>query len=130
MAGSDHVLHLFIISTRTGETSVFLLEREPGVVEFPQLDVSEKELDDESGLMRRIRDATGMEVAISGFVDPPTPGVLQPPNSKFLLGRVVAGTPHPTEPHVGWEWRPGNNLLSLQFLPKLMVDALRVFMNS
>jgi len=40
---------------------VFLLEREPGVVEFPQLDVSEQELDDESGLMRRIRDATGME---------------------------------------------------------------------
>lgn len=129
-AAADHVLHLFLISTRTGDTSVFLLEREPGMVEFPQLGVAERELDDEPGLVRRIREITGMDVAISGFVDPPSPGVLQPPNSKFLIGRVVSGTPHPAVPHVGWEWRPGNNLLSLQFLPRLMVDALRVFMNS
>jgi hypothetical protein len=127
---AEHILHLFLISTRTGETTVFLLEREPGVVEFPQLGVSEKDLDDESGLVRRIQDATGMDVAISGFLDPPVPAAIQPPNSKFLIGRVVGGSPRPRLPHVGWEWRLGNNLLSLQFLPKLMVDELRIFMNS
>ncbi|MHB8578083.1 MAG: hypothetical protein ACYDCQ_22460, partial [Dehalococcoidia bacterium] len=127
---TDHNLHLFLISTRTGETTVFLLEREPGFVEFPQLLVQDKELDDEPELVRRIRDATGMDVAISGFLDPPVPGVIQPANSKFLLGRVVGGTPKPTIPHVGWEWRPGSNLLSLEFLPKLMADQLRVFMNN
>jgi len=44
--------------------------------------------------------------------------------------RIEPGSPHPAVAHVGWEWRPGNNLLSLQFLPKLMVDELRVFMNN
>jgi hypothetical protein len=130
VSSADHILHLFLISTSTGDTSVFLLEREPGVVEFPQLDVSEKELDDESGLVQRIRDTTGMDVAISGFLNAAATGVLQPDNSKFLIGRVVGGTPHPSAEHVGWEWRRGNNLLSLQFLPRLMVDELRVFMNS
>jgi hypothetical protein len=130
VSSADHVLHLFLISTRTGDSSVFLLEREPGMVEFPQLDVVDRELDDEPGLVRRIQESTGMDVAISGFIDPPGPGVVEPANSKFLIARVVGGSPHPTTPHVGWEWRPGNNLLSLQFLPRLMVDELRVFMNS
>ncbi|HEY7296267.1 MAG TPA: hypothetical protein VH916_14575 [Dehalococcoidia bacterium] len=127
---TEHVLHLFIISTRTGDTTVFLLEREPGVVEFPQICATDKELDDEPELVRRIQSATGMDVAISGFLDPPAGTEIQPPHSKFLIGRVVSGTPRPGVPHVGWEWRSGNNLLSLQFLPRLMVDELRVFMNS
>ncbi len=127
---AEHVLHLFLITTVAGETAVFLLEREPGAVEFPRIIVSEQDLDDEAGLVRRIRDAVGMEVAISGFLDPPAPETLRPANSKFLIGRVVSGTPRLTLPHVGWEWRPGNNLLSLQFLPRVMVDELRVFMNS
>ncbi len=127
---THHVLHLFIISTRTGDTTVFLLEREPGVVEFPQIDASDKDLDDEPELVRRIQAATGMDVAISGFLDPPAGTEIQPSNSKFLIGRVVSGNPRPSVPHVGWEWRSGNNLLSLQFLPRLMVDELRVFMNS
>ena len=126
----EYNLHLFLISTRTGETTVFLLEREPGIVEFPQLSVGDSDLDDEPELVRRIHDATGMDVAISGFLDPPVPGAIQPPNSKFLIGRVVGGSPHPSAEHVGWEWRPGNNLLSLEFLPKLMADQLRVFMNN
>ncbi len=130
MADPDHILHLFLISTRTGETSVFLLEREPGVVEFPQLGVSARDLDDEQELVRRIRECTGMDVAISGLLDPPGPGAIEPPNSKFLIGRVTGGSPQPSVQHVGWEWRLGNNLLSLQFLPRLMVDELRVFMNN
>lgn len=130
MGSADHVLHLFLISTRTGDSSVFLLEREPGMVEFPQLDVQDAELDDETGLVHRIQETTGMDVAISGFINPPAPGVVEPPNSKFLIARVIGGSPRPSAPHVGWEWRPGNNLLSLQFLPRLMVDELRVFMNT
>src|SRR5581483_10292618 len=90
---TEHVLHLFIISTRTGDTTVFLLEREPGVVEFPQIDASDKDLDDEPELVRRIQAATGMDVAISGFLDPPAGTEIQPPNSKFLIGRVVSGQP-------------------------------------
>jgi hypothetical protein len=130
MSDGEYVLHLFLISTRTGETTVFLVETEEGVVEFPRITAGERELDDEPELVRRIKDTTGMEVAISGFLTPPTPESVQPANSRFLIGRVVAGTPRPAMPHVGWEWRPGNNLLSLQFLPKMMVDELRVFMNS
>lgn len=130
MGDGDHVLHLFIISTRTSETSVFLLEREPGVVEFPQITVADRDLDNEPELLRRIQTATGMDVAISGFLNPPSGRPIEPPNSKFLIGRIVGGAPRPTLPHVGWEWHPGNNLLSLEFLPKLMVDELRVFMNN
>ena len=130
MDDGEHVLHLFLISTRTGETTVFLVETRQGEVEFPRIAATERDLDDEPELLRRIREATGMEVAISGFINPPTPESLHPANSKFLIGRVVGGNPRPAVEHVGWEWRPGNNLLSLQFLPKLMVDELRVFMNS
>jgi len=125
---AEFVLHLFLISVRTGVTSVFLLERRPGVVEFPALSVIEQELDDEEELIRHIAKATGMEVAISGYLTPSSGSTLNPANSKFLIGRVTGGTPHPTLEHVGWEWHPGKNLLTLQFLPKLMVDELRVFM--
>lgn len=125
---TEHVLHLFIISTRTGETTVFLLEREPGVLEFPRVTVSAGELDDEATLVQRIRAATGLDVAISGFLAPHADGDIDPPNSRFLIGRMTGGAPRPAVPHAGWEWRAGNNLLTLQFLPKMMVDELRVFM--
>jgi hypothetical protein len=125
---AQFVLHLFLISVRTGETCVFLLERRPGVVEFPALSIDPEELSDEEELIRRIAVATGLEVAISGYLSPSSGSLLDPANSKFLIGRVTGGTPHPTLEHVGWEWHPGKNLLTLQFLPKLMVDELRVFM--
>jgi hypothetical protein len=126
----DYTLHLFLISTRTGETTVFLIETADGVVEFPTITANEKVIEDETELVRRIVACTGMEAAISGFLTPPAPDSVHPANSKFLICRVLSGTPSPAIPHVGWEWRPGNNLLSLQFLPKMMVDELRVFMNT
>jgi hypothetical protein len=130
VSDGDCQLHLFLISSRTGATCVFLIETEPGVVEFPQITVEERLLDDEPELVRRIAEATGLEVGISGFLSPGAQESLGPGNSRFLIGRVTGGTPRPAVAHLGWEWRPGSNLLTLQFLPKIWVDELRVFMNS
>lgn len=123
------VVHLFITSTRTGETCVLLVEREPGVVEFPTLSLAAAELDDEDGILQRIDESTGLRVAISGFLEGPADAPLSPPGSRFLLARLIAGSPRIAGAHTGWEWRPGFNLLSLQFAPKVMVDELRSFMN-
>ena len=129
MANPDHVLHLFIISTRGGVSSVFLIEREPGMLEFPRIGVPAAVLDDEAALVARVRAATGLDVAISGFLAPQAGETIDPPDSRFLICRATGGSPRPAEPHTGWEWRTGNNLFTLQFLPKVMVDELRVFMS-
>ena len=129
MDDSATVLHLFLINSIGGQTVVFLLEAEPGVVEFPRLSLARAELDDEEALCRRVREATGMEVEISGFLDPPPGAPLQPAGSRILLARLVGGAPHITLPHVGWEWTAGAALVRMPFAPKMMVDELKSFMN-
>ena len=129
MADDTVVLHLFLINSIGGATVVFLLETEPGVVEFPRLTLSTAELDDEGALRRRAREATGMEIEISGFVDPPPRAALQPEGSRVLLARLVSGSPRVTLPHVGWEWTAGAELVRMPFAPRVMVDELKSFMN-
>ena len=128
MAEIDSTAHLFLISTIGPATVVFLLEAEPGVVEFPRIQVAPTDLDDEATLVQRIRDQTGMEVAISGFLDHPGDGP-EPQQQKLVLARHLRGSPRLTLPHVGWEWTPGAQLLSLPFAPKMMLDELKAFMN-
>jgi hypothetical protein len=128
VAEHDRIVSLFLVSTIGPATVVFLLETEPGVVEFPQLEVGASDLDDEAALVQRIRDQTGMEVAISGYLDPSDNGSAAPVG-KLVLARHLAGSPRLTLPHVGWEWTPGSQLLSLPFAPKMMLDELKAFMN-
>jgi hypothetical protein len=127
---ADHqpVASLFLVSTIGGATVVFLLEAEPGVVEFPRLDLGPEDLDDEARLVQCIREQTGMDVAISGFLDPPTDDGTAPVG-RLVLARHLGGSPRLTLPHVGWEWTPGANLLTLPFAPKMMLDELKAFMN-
>jgi hypothetical protein len=128
--GSDPtVLHLFLVNAIAGATVVLLLETEPGVVELPRLAVAAAEMDDEGALVRRVREATGIEAEISGFLDAPAESALHPGGGRILLARVVSGSPRVTLPHVGWEWTPGARLVSLPFAPKVMVDELKSFMN-
>jgi len=122
-------VHLFIMSYVTGEPSVFLVEREPGVVEFPSLALSSDDLDGDSTLIERIRVSTGFTVSISGYVDPPPDTDIRPPGSRFLLARLIDGRPMVEGPHVGWEWRPAASLHSMPFLPKLMADELWSYMD-
>lgn len=129
MADDAPVLHLFLVNSIAGATAVFLLETEPGTVEFPRLNLPAADLDDEDALRRRVREATGMDVEISGFLDPPPDAPLQPAGSRVLLARLVAGTPHVTAPHVGWEWTSGAALVRMPFAPRVMVDELKSFMN-
>ena len=129
MADSEVVLHLFIINSIGGATVVLLLETEPGVVEFPRLTLPEADLDDEEALLTHVQAATGMVIEIHGFLDPPAGARLQPEGSRFLLARLVSGSPRLTLPHIGWEWTPGSTLASMPFAPKLMVDELKSFMN-
>ena len=129
MDANTTVLHLFLVNSIAGSTVVFLLETEPGSVEFPSLSLPPEDLDDEDALRRRVRDATGMDVEISGFLDPPPGAALQPPGSRILLARLVSGAPRVTLPHVGWEWTAGAALVRMPFAPKMMVDELRAFMN-
>jgi hypothetical protein len=129
VVSAQHVLHLFIISTRGGSSSVFLVENQPGMLEFPRICVPAAVLDDESALVAKVRAATGIDVAISGFLATQAGETIDPPDSRFLICRAIGGTPRPAAAHTGWEWRTGNNLFTLQFLPKVMVDELRVFMN-
>jgi hypothetical protein len=128
VAEHDAIAHLFLVSTIGPATVVFLLETEPGVVEFPPLDLDPTELDDEATLVRRIREQTGMEVAISGFLDHQPDGAATP-LGKLVLARHLGGSPRLTLEHVGWEWTPGSRLLSLPFAPKMMLDELKAFMN-
>ena len=129
MGSEPTVLHLFLVNAIAGTTVVLLLETEPGVVELPRLTVGMEELDDEAALVRRVREATGIEAEISGFLDPPIDGAVQPGGGRILLARVVSGSPRVTLPHVGWEWTPGARLVTLPFAPKVMVDELKSFMN-
>jgi hypothetical protein len=129
VAETDVVIHVFVMSTATGETSVFLIEREPGIVEFPRLLLPSEQIDDESEILRQIEANTGFSVALSGFLDPPDDSPLSPPGSRFLLARLLHGAPRVADAHVGWEWRSGVSLLSLQFVPKLMSNELRTFMS-
>jgi hypothetical protein len=119
---------LFLVSTIGPATVVFLLETEPGVVEFPRLTLTAEEMDDESRLVQRIREQTGMDVAISGFLDPVADDGAAPVG-KLVLARHLGGAPRMTLPHVGWEWTPGSRLLTLPFAPKMMLDELKAFMN-
>lgn len=129
MGAQDTNVHLFLVSTIGAATVVFLLETEPGVVEFPELEIEPTDLDDEAALVRRIRDQTGMEVAISGFLDRPIDGEAGPVG-KLVLARHLGGSPRLTLTHVGWEWTPGSQLLTLPFAPKMMLDELKAFMDT
>ena len=129
MAEQGVLVHVFITSNRTGETAVFLIEREPGMVEFPTLELRPEIADDEPEIVRRIEAETGLSVALNGFLEPPAGASTATAESRFLLARLLQGTPRVTGSHVGWEWRPGASLLSLQFVPKFMADELRSFMN-
>ena len=129
MAESDSVIHVFIMSNATGETAVFLIEREPGVVEFPRLVLPAALVDDEEEILQRIESSTGLAVALSGFLESPDDAPLSPAGSRFLLARLLRGTPRLAVDHVGWEWRSGTSLLSLQFVPRLMANELRSFMS-
>ena len=128
MAEPDALVHLFLVSTVGPATVVFLLETEPGVVEFPRLQLAAEDLDDEATLVQRIRAQTGMDVAISGYLDQPLGGD-GAPLGKLVLARHLGGSPRLTLPHVGWEWTPGSQLLSLPFAPKMMLDELKAFMD-
>ncbi len=129
MVDDAAVLHLFLVNSIAGSTVVFLLEAEPGVVEFPRLTVATADLDDEHALRQRVREATGMDVEISGFLAPPPDAPLQPEGSRLLLARFVSGTPEVKLPHVGWEWTSGAALVRMSFAPRVMVDELKSFMN-
>ena len=129
MADQQPLAQLFLVSTIGPATVVFLLEAEPGVVEFPQLHLTPAEMDDEAALVRRIREQTGMDVAISGFLDQPRNGEAGAVG-KLVLARHLGGSPRLILPHVGWEWTPGSQLLSLPFAPKMMLDELKAFMDT
>ena len=129
MSDAQPGAHLFLVSTIGPTTVVFLLETEPGVVEFPRLELTAAEMDDEAALVRRIAEQTGMDVAISGFLDNPgdSNGTAA---GKLVLARHLAGSPQVVLPHVGWEWTPGTSLVALPFAPKMMIDELKAFMDS
>jgi hypothetical protein len=127
--GDGTVLHLFLVNAIGGTTVVLLLESEPGVVELPRFTVTAPEMDDEARLVQRIRETTGIEAEVGGFIDPPPDAALHPAGGRILLARVVSGAPRLTIPHVGWEWTPGAQLVTLPFAPKVMVDELKSFMN-
>jgi hypothetical protein len=129
VGANETVLHLFLVNAIAETTVVFLMETEPGVVEFPRLSVEPADIDSEEALCRRVRDATGMQVEIGGFLDPPPGSPLQPEGSRILLARLVSGSPRVTLPHVGWEWTSGAELVRMPFAPKIMVDELKSFMN-
>lgn len=129
MDDNGTVVHLFLVNSIAGATVVFLLETEPGVVEFPRLPLPAADLESEDALRRRVRDVTGMEVEISGFLDPAPGAHLEPAGSRILLARLVSGSPSLRLPHVGWEWTAGAELVRMPFAPKMMVDELKSFMN-
>ncbi len=123
------VLHLFLTHVLGGSTVVFLLETEPGVVEFPRLAVAPGDLDDSDALVAHVREATGIEVEPSGYLTAPPGADLAPEGSRILLARVINGSPRVKLPHVGWEWTPAVELVRMPFAPKLMVEELKSFMN-
>jgi hypothetical protein len=127
-ATRDAVAHLFLVSTIGQATVVFLLETEPGVVEFPRLELASSDLEDEGRLVQRVREQTGMDVAISGFLEHRPDGE-DGAVGTLVLARHLSGAPRMSLPHVGWEWTPGSQLMSLPFAPKMMLDELKAFMD-
>jgi len=127
-AAGDALANLFLVSTIGQATVVFLLETEPGVVEFPRLQIAPPDLEDEARLVQRIREQTGMEVAISGFLEHRPDGA-DGAVGTLVLARHLGGSPRLTLNHVGWEWTPGSRLQTLPFAPKMMLDELKAFMN-
>jgi hypothetical protein len=127
-ATSDAIAHLFLVSTIGQATVVFLLETEPGVVEFPRLQLAPPDLEDEGRLVQRIREQTGMDVAISGFLEHRPDGETGTVGT-LVLARHLGGSPRVKLSHVGWEWTPGSQLLTLPFAPKMMLDELKAFMD-
>lgn len=124
----DAIAHLFLVSTIGQATVVFLLETEPGVVEFPRLRLAAADLEDEDRLVHGIREQTGMEVAISGFLEHRPDGENGAVGT-LVLARHLGGSPRLSLAHVGWEWTPGSRLQTLPFAPKMMLDELKAFMN-
>ncbi len=122
-------VHLFLISTIAGTTVVFLLETEPGVVEFPRLRLSPAAAGDAEALKQAVLGAIGVEVEVGGFVEPP-PDTGITAHGRILLARLVSGTPRVSLPHVGWEWTPGTELVRMPFAPPAMVEELKTFMNA
>lgn len=120
---------LFLVSTIGQATVVFLLESEPGVVEFPRLQLTADDLEDEGRLLSCIREQVGMEVAISGFLDPHAFAADDAPAGTLVLARHLGGAPRLKLAHVGWEWTPGSSLVRLPFAPKMMIDELKAFMD-
>jgi hypothetical protein len=130
MAEPELIVHVLIISNRAGETALFLIEREPGIVEFPTLVLPAGMADDEEEIVRRVKLSTGLTVAINAFLDSPASQRTALPGSRFVLARILEGTPQIAGPSVGWEWRPGTNLLAREHIPKSVADELRTLMNS
>jgi hypothetical protein len=129
LAESGIQVHVVIKGYATGEPAVLLVEREPQIVEFPCINVSAAELDDEEWLSSRIEAETGLAVIVEGYVEPAIQNGSPAAAARFLVVRSLGGTPAPSGSHLGWEWRPASGLLSLQFIPKLMVNGLRSYVN-
>jgi hypothetical protein len=115
-------VHVILVNRVAGEPAALLVEREPGIVEFPALTLTAEEADDQDAIAARIRALTGLEATVGGLLDAGIAG------DRFLLARVVGGSPRLTVAHLGWEWRPLARLLTLQFIPKPMANELRSYM--
>jgi hypothetical protein len=120
-------LHLILISRITGVPSALLVECEPGIVEFPTLGVSARELDDERAIIARIKTETGLDAELESYLDLPSESSHAPLGSRVLLVKAMGGRPSFAAVHLGWEWRSVANLLSTQFIPKSMMDELRTY---
>jgi hypothetical protein len=124
MTGSQ-IVHLILVSRAIGEPSALLIEREPGIVEFPSLSLTEEQARNEETIVASIRELTGLESSVTGFLDGTGEARAQPPRGQFLLARVAGGAPSLSIAHLSWEWRPLARLLALQFIPKQMANELR-----
>jgi len=116
-SSGEILLHVVVVGHATGEPAVLLIEREPRVVEFPVLTLSEDELLDEERLIARVAVETGLDVLIEGFLEPGPENGTVSPQSRFLVVRSLGGTPSLAGTTVGWEWRPAAGLVGLQFIP-------------
>lgn len=123
------ILYVFLVSRVIGEPAVLLVERQQGLVEFPALTLTPEELSDNETIVLRIKSETGLDAVVEGYIDVPSDASLTPPGSRFLLARVPGGRPEIAGECLGWEWHPVASLLSMEFLPKLMVNELRSYMS-
>lgn len=125
MTNQTFFVHVLILSNRAGEASLFLIEREPGIVEFPTLVLSPEIANDEVEIVRLIEASTGFQISVGALLDPVS--VTAAASTRFVLARLLGGTPQIAGPFVGWEWRPGVSLLTLERIPKSIADELRSF---